>query len=253
MGRGISHSSSRAVFAVRDVSTPLDMTRKVNLVVVIILGSVCPAFAQESPTPTLTPAAGSTASPTRNVRITFVPPPLEGRISVGIYDANAKLVRVLEQEAELDQFEVGDDGLATRWDGKDDDGYDLPAGTYHARGYSVAPMKIEQQPITGVVMGLPTLKSLLHVRLVPNPLEKNEPAIVDLDIGYDDENACLKTSDGLPLVTIANIGDVEYAAFTSQSDQTVTILLREPTSSLMVKVGPISKMMAFDCGDFELK
>jgi len=231
------------------------MTRKVNLAIVIILGSVSPVFAQESATPALTPAAGpiASATATRSVRITFVPPPIQGTISLGIYDENAKLVRVLEQEAELDQFEVGDDGLTTRWDGKDDDGYDVPAGTYHARGYSVAPMKIEQQPITGGVMGPPTLKSLLHVRLVPNPLEKNEPAIVDLDIGYDDENACLKTSDGLPLVTIANIGDVEYAAFTSQSDQTVTILLREPTSSLMVKVGPISKMMAFDCGDFELK
>src|SRR5438876_11177125 len=134
------------------------MTRKVNLAIVIILGSVSPVFAQESATPALTPAAGpiASATATRSVRITFVPPPIQGTISLGIYDENAKLVRVLEQEAELDQFEVGDDGLTTRWDGKDDDGYDVPAGTYHARGYSVAPMKIEQQPITGGVMGPPT-------------------------------------------------------------------------------------------------
>jgi hypothetical protein len=229
------------------------MTRKVNLAVVIILGSVSPAFAQESPTPTLTPATGSTASPTRSVRISFVPPPIEGTISLGIYDDDGKLARVLRQEAELDQFEVGDDGLSLSWDGKDDDGYDLPAGTYHARGFTVAAMKIEQQPMTEVVLGPPALQAPIRVRLVPNPLEKNEPLIVDLDIGYDDENAYLKTADGLPLLTVANIGDVEYAAFANRSDQTLTILLREPTTSLMFKVTPISKMMAFDCGDLELK
>ena len=237
----------------RDVSTPLDMTRKANLAILIALGSISLGVAQEMPTPTLTPTASPTAFTARSVRLSFVPPPLEGTISLGIYDVNAKLVRVLEQEAELDQFEVGDDGLSIRWDGKDDDGYDLPAGTYHARGYAVAPMKIEQQPTTGGVTDPPALKNPTRVRLVPNPLEKNETAIVDLDVGYDDENACLKTSDGLPLVTIANIGDVQHAAFTNQSDQTVTILLREPTNSLLVKVGLVSKMMAFDCGDFELK
>jgi hypothetical protein len=229
------------------------MTKKLCAMIIGGLVAFCSALAQESPSPTPTPSPAPTSSPARSIRIGFVPPPIQGTISLGVYDANAKLVRVLQQEAELDEFELGDDGLSIRWDGKDDDGYDLPADTYHARGYVIAPMKIEQVPINDAVIGPPALQAPIHVKLVPNPLEKNRSSIVDLDIGYDDENAYLKTSDGLPLVTISNTGDVEYAAFVNRSDQILTILLRGRTSAVLVKVSPISNMMAFDCGDFELK
>jgi hypothetical protein len=229
------------------------LIKELNLAVLIALGAVCATLAQESASPTATPSPVPTSPPARNVRISFVPPPIQGKISLGIYDANAKLVRVLQQEAELDEFEVGDDGLSIRWDGKDSDGYDLPAGTYHPRGYVVAPMKIEPVPIDSGILGPPALEAPTRVRLVRNPLEKNATPIVDLDIGYDDENAYLKTTDGLPLVTISNTGDVEYAAFINRSDQTLTILLRRHTEPLLVKVSPISNMMAFDCGEIELK
>src|SRR5215472_470670 len=92
-----------------------------------------------SPTPEQTPSP----SPARSVRISFVPPPLEGTISLGIYDQGGKLVRILHQNAQLDDFAIGADALATRWDGKDDGHQDLPAGRYHARGYLVGPLKRE--------------------------------------------------------------------------------------------------------------
>src|ERR1700684_2948316 len=69
-----------------------------------------------SPSPT--PSPSPTTSPTRSIRISFLPPPLEGTISLGIYDEQNKLVRVLHQEAELDEFTIGDDALATKWDGR---------------------------------------------------------------------------------------------------------------------------------------
>ena len=228
------------------------MIKQINLAVLTALGTICATLAQES-SQTPTPSPIPTSSPVRNVRITFVPPPLGGEISLGIYDDDGKLVRVLKQEAALNEFEVGDDGLSTQWDGKDDNGFDMPGGTYHARGYVVAPMKIEQVPVGGTVLGPPSLETPLRVRLVRNPLEKTETPVVDLDVGYDDENAYLKTSDGLPLITISSIGDVEHAAVVNRSDQTFTILLRTPATSVLVKVSPISNMMSFDCGDFELK
>jgi hypothetical protein len=218
-----------------------------RLLIVIVLASSFAALAQQSPAPTATPSRA------RSIRITFVPPPIQGTISLGIYDADAKLVRVLKQEAELEEFEIGDDGLSTRWDGKDDDGYDMPAGKYRARGYVVSPMKIEPVPVGGAVLGPPILETPIRVKLVPNPLERNETPVVDLDLGHDDQNAFLKTGDGLPLVTLADFGDVEAAAFISRSEQMLTILLRRPSESLLVKVSPISKMMAFDCGEIELK
>jgi hypothetical protein len=233
----------------RDASTLLHMTEKFGLAVLITFELVSAlALAQESPTAAPTP----TASPTRSVRISFVPPPIDGTISLGIYDAEPKLVRVLKQEAEVDEFEIGDDGLSTRWDGKDDEGFDLPAGKYHARGYIVAPMKIATVSLSGTMLP-PALEAPLRVALVRNPLNRGETPIVDLDVGHDDENAYIKATDGLPLITVANVGDVESAGFINRSDQIVTVLLRRPGESLLVKVGPISKMMAFDCGDLELR
>ncbi len=79
----------------------------------------------------------------RSVRISFLPPPLEGTISLGIYDGSGKLVRVLNRESDLEEFEIGDDALSTTWDGKDDSDQPLPAGKYHARGYVVGDLAIE--------------------------------------------------------------------------------------------------------------
>lgn len=77
------------------------------------------------------------------IRISFLPPPLEGTISLGIYDAQGKLVRVLQREAELEDFELEQDSVATEWDGKDDAGAPCPAGSYHARGFAVGEIGVE--------------------------------------------------------------------------------------------------------------
>lgn len=97
---------------------------------VLILCGVVLASAQE--TPALKP-----------VRISFLPPPLDGTISLGIYDPSGKLVRVLHREAELDDFELNHDSVATSWDGKDEAGQALPPGKYHARGYAVGEIGVE--------------------------------------------------------------------------------------------------------------
>jgi len=83
----------------------------------------------------ISPSPSASATPARAVRISFVPPPLEGKISLGVYNEWSQLVRVLHQEADFDEFAIGADALSTKWDGKDDYDYDLPAGKYSARGF----------------------------------------------------------------------------------------------------------------------
>lgn len=87
------------------------------------------------------PSAGAPA--TTSTRISFLPPPLEGTISLGIYDSSGKLVRVLHREAQLEQFEIGSDALVTTWNGRDDRGEQLPPGRYHARGYAVGDVQVD--------------------------------------------------------------------------------------------------------------
>src|SRR5438094_7785102 len=119
-----------------------------RLGIAIVLFSAS-AFAQESPTPTASPEETASASPmpapsaSRSVPLRFVPPPMEGTISLGIFDSNGKLVRVLHREAKIDIFTVEENSLSTTWDGKNDAGEELPAGKYRARGYLVGKLRVE--------------------------------------------------------------------------------------------------------------
>src|SRR5438445_361365 len=241
------------------------MTRKVNVPILIALVSACTAFAQESPTatPSPTPEEFATPSPTleqtpsapptRTVRLSFVPPPLEGTISLGIYDGSGKLVRVLHQEAELNDFTIGADALVTQWDGKNDDGANLPAGKYHARGYLVAHLTVED---LGHGMTLPLENNAtanVKVKLMPNPLANDKRSIVDLGVGFDSDGSYLKTIDELPLFTVSETPNLIRALITKKSEKSVDVWQDDGTVVHQFRVSNVDQMMAFDCGEFELK
>ena len=198
-----------------------------------------------SPSPNVTPA--------RSVRISFVPPPLEGKVSLGVYNEWGQLVRVLHQEAECDEFTIGADALSTKWDGKDDYDYDLPAGKYSARGFLVAPMKIEQISQTDEAVFIDPAPPV-RIKLVANPLENNERPTIDLVAGYDDDSTYIQTLDGLPLVTVSKLDKSSEVAVVLdlERDKSLNMLVRTAVTREF-RITGITKMMAFDCGQFELK
>src|SRR5262245_30327866 len=142
---------------------------KLRVAILIFFAGASALLAQESPTPTETASPTQTASATaRSVPLRFVPPPMEGTISLGIWDSNAKLVRVLHRESKIDNFTVEENSLSTTWDGKSDAGEDLPAGKYRARGYLVGKLKIDD---LGKVPSPPEgATNHTSIRLVMNPL-----------------------------------------------------------------------------------
>jgi hypothetical protein len=75
-------------------------------------------------------------------QLMFIPPPIEGLISLGVYDGHGKLVRVLKQAAEVDSFKSGLNGLFVDWDGTDGTGKILPSGKYSARGVLIGDVTI---------------------------------------------------------------------------------------------------------------
>src|SRR5437016_2770500 len=170
---------------VRDVSVraglaySLDMTKRIFALAMFIAFADGVANAQISSSPT----ASVSPAPARSVRLSFLPPPMEGTISLGIYNDADQLVRVLHQEAEFDEFTIGADALVTKWDGKDDDGFELPPGKYSARGFVVAPVKVEEIPIGNAPPA--EMGNSVRVKLIANPLEKNERPTVDLAVGFD--------------------------------------------------------------------
>jgi len=76
------------------------------------------------------------------VPIQFVPAAGSGTVSLGIYDREGRLVRILCDEWPFSRFRIGLNGLSTTWDGKDDEGQPVPEGTYTARGFVVGDVAI---------------------------------------------------------------------------------------------------------------
>jgi hypothetical protein len=193
------------------------------------------------------------ASPARSVRISFVPPPLEGRISIGIYDAKGKLVRVLHQEADLNEFKIGADALVTQWDGKNDDEEDLPAGKYHARGYLVGPLKVEDLSQTAAAPPESNSSATVRVKLTPNPLANDKRAIVELAAGFDGDGSYLKTNDDLPLFTVNESPNLIRVSIVKNGDKSIDIWQTDGVGFHQFRISNVDQMMAFDCGEFELK
>lgn len=232
------------------------------------------AAAQESPTPAPSPTPGESpspvsspeqsiipsptpeqmpsSSPARSVRISFVPPPMDGTFSLGVYDQVGKLVRVLHQNAQLNDFTIGPDSLMTRWDGMDDGNKDLPSGKYHARGYLVGSLKRDD---LGETSPPPTESeaNAVKVRLVRNPLRKDKRPIIELGVGFNSERSYLKTSDGLPLFKVSEIPNTTRAGIAAKGENTVDIWQDDGSSTHQFRISNVDQMMAFDCGEFELK
>lgn len=177
---------------------------------------------------------------------------MDGTISLGIYDQAGKLVRVLNQNAQLSDFTIGPDSLVTRWDGKDDGHQDLPAGRYRARGYLVGPLKREDLGETSPPLTEIEAK-VVKVRLVRNPLRKDKRPAVELGIGFNTEGSYLKTSDGLPLFQISETPNVTRAGIAAKGENTFDIWQNDGTNARQFRISNVDQMMAFDCGEFELK
>jgi hypothetical protein len=177
---------------------------------------------------------------------------MEGTISLGIYNQTGKIVRVLHQNAQFDDFTIGADALATRWDGKDNEHQDLPAGRYHARGYLVGALKREDlgktsPPSTEIEA------NVAKIRLVRNPLRKDKRSIVELGVVFNNEGTYLKTGDGLPLFKISETPNVTRAEIAAKGEDAVDIWQDDGANVHQFRLSHVDQMMAFDCGELDLK
>ena len=93
----------------------------------LAIAVTCAALAQES------------------VPIVFLPPPMEGAgtITLGIFNGAGKLIRTLHREAALEEFKQGENGLITKWDGRDDAGQPATPAQYAARGWMSGNLAVE--------------------------------------------------------------------------------------------------------------
>ena len=162
-------------------------------------------------------------------------------------------MRVLNRQSTLDQFKIGADALVTQWDGKNDRGEDLPAGIYHGHGYLVGSLKVEDINQTAPSSAEKNSTTTIKVKLAPNPLANDRRAIVDLAGGFDSSGSYIKTNDDLPLFTVNESPNLVRVSIMKDGDKSVDIWQTDGTFSREFRVSNVDQMMAFDCGEFELK
>src|SRR4029077_10510828 len=142
----------------------------------------------------------------------------------------------------------------TQWDGKNEDGEDLPAGKYHARGYLVGQLKLED--LSEPAASPPENNSVLSVKvkLMPNPMANDKRAIVvELAAGFDSDGSYLKTNDDLPLFTVSESPNLIRVSIMKKGDKSVDIWQTDGAGFHQFRISNVDQMMAFDCGAFELK
>jgi hypothetical protein len=89
--------------------------------------------------------------------------------------------------------------------------------------------------------------------LVRNPLRKDKRPLVDLSVGFNSKGSYLKTNDGLPLFELSETPNVTRAWIAAKGENGVDILQDDGTKVHQYRISNVDQMMAFDCGDFELK
>lgn len=215
-------------------------------------GSASPAL-EPSPSPTMetTPSPLPSPSPAHSARLRFVPPPLEGTISLGIFDQNGNLIRILHREAKLENFTAEADSLSTTWDGKNEAGQDSPPGRYRARGYAVGELKVEN---LGKAKKPPAAdRDRISIDLVTNPLLNDTRSAMEIAAGVDSQGSFLRTTDGLPLFTVSKTPNLVRVSITRNGKKSGDVWQDDGASVEQLRVSNIDQMMAFDCGFFELK
>ena len=162
-------------------------------------------------------------------------------------------MRVLYQQAPLEVFTIGADALETKWDGKDDDGMDLPAGKYRAHGYLVGAVQLDKLGSEPGPSPPPASVSSVTIKLMPNPLVKNDRPNVELTVRFDDTDSFVATADELPLYIISERPDITGIEIARSGEKSIDVWQNSGAGAEHFRISRLDQMMAFDCGAFDLK
>lgn len=80
---------------------------------------------------------------TESDQLMFIPPPVHGVISLGVYDEKGKLVKVLKKAADISGFKSSLNGLYVDWNWTDSEGKPVSEDRYFARGVLIGDIEVQ--------------------------------------------------------------------------------------------------------------
>jgi len=84
-------------------------------------------------------------------------------------------------------------------------------------------------------------------------LRKDKRPVIELAVGFGADGSYLKTSDGLPLLILGKTPSVTRIWIAAKNENAVDVWQDDGTSVYQFHVSNLDQIMAFDCGEFELK
>ncbi len=81
--------------------------------------------------------------PTNQISVELAAPPLDGTVSIGVFDASNKCIRVLSKSADSESIPSALNGFLVVWDGLTSDGTVAPKGDYEIRGVTVGDVTVQ--------------------------------------------------------------------------------------------------------------
>jgi hypothetical protein len=200
-------------------------------------------------------------------------PEMEGPVTMGIFSPSGERVRRLYHDAAVDSIPAGLNGLIMTWDGKDDQGRDVPPGTYRARGLVHGPIECSALPTCREKQFLPLPSSDLGTILPALPMTRGFPKdAITLRAARDEllesrplltiraslsKNAWLLHAEGLPLLEFP-FPDPKHppTAVTlshGSSPGTALLTLADASGSEVIAITGLDKIVPLNAGTLEIQ
>lgn len=193
-------------------------------------------------------------------------PELEGPVTMEIFSSSGERVRLLHRDAGVDTIPAGLNGLIMSWDGRDDQGRDVPAGTYRARGLVHGPLRVTALPVGNslpiaaacreeadmFLLRPPFPKNRITIRAAKDELLESRP-LLSIDAGIEGD-ACVIRADGLPLLSIPmeSTGNVSPGITHGPAAGTALITIDDPKGSSTYTIMGLDRLVPLNAGALEI-
>lgn len=189
---------------------------------------------------------------------------------MGIFSPSGERVRLLYRDASVGSIPAGLNGLIMTWDGKNDQGQPVPAGTYKARGLVHGPLDVSALPRQEIGAGgmLAKLKAdpllaertafskkSITIRAAKDELLESRP-LLNIDAGLQG-NACVISAEGLPLLSIPLTSRTNrppsFALTHGPRAGTAQLRVEEPDCASIYTISGLDRLVPLNAGALEIK